>query len=97
MKLSIFRNQLKWIMKYAWRLFNNGIRPFSEALRYSWKIVRSQLYLKHTKLRGVSHYQANIKCLLSLPQDSYKIMIIQEICKYNQEISLKAVAFVFVK
>lgn len=90
-------HQLSWIMKYAHKLYREGIKTFSEALKLSWAILRSRLYRKHTKVAGISYHQAAMKSLLKLSNDAYNIRVISEISNRYDPKALAVVADIRLK
>ncbi len=95
MKLTAFRNQLKWIMRYSWVLFRKGIGSFSTALKLSWQIMRSRIKRHHTKARGTSHYQPNLKCISKLQPEQFSIQFVKEPENQFDTDAVKIVAVVF--
>lgn len=74
-----FNVQLRFIMRYAHKLYReSNLESFSESLRLSWAITRSQIYLKHTKVRGISYHQDVVRKLLGMNADDYRIDVVRE-------------------
>ncbi|MBI9011238.1 MAG: HIRAN domain-containing protein [Clostridiales bacterium] len=79
MNRNQFNMQLSFIMKYAHKLYRESdVKSFSEALCLSWAIMRSKVYRKHTKVRGISYHQKTLKELLCLESYEYKIEAVRE-------------------
>ena len=79
MNRNQFNMQLSFIMKYAHQLYRESdVKSFSEALCLSWAITRSNLYRKHTKVRGISYHQKKLKELLCLESCKYRIEDVRE-------------------
>lgn len=46
--------QLSWIMRYAHKLRRDGVETLSEALKLSWKICRSQIFIRHMAYQNIN-------------------------------------------
>lgn len=87
-----FNKQLSFIMSYAHKLYReSNVTSLSESLRLSWAIMRSNLYRRHTKIRGVSYHQNIVKSLLSLDVKDYQLDVVRE---YSNKYDPNAVAIV---
>ncbi|MCK8061339.1 MULTISPECIES: HIRAN domain-containing protein [unclassified Fusibacter] len=74
-----FNVQLRFIMRYAHKIYReSSLESFSESLQLSWAITRCQVYLKHTKVRGISYHQDVVRKLLGMNADDYRIDVVSE-------------------
>ncbi len=94
MKREELNKQLRFIMRYAHKIFKDGTRDWSNALKLSWAITRCKLRTMKTKVRGISHHQTAVESLKHLNRSQYNINIVKEHSNPYDQNALAVVAIV---
>lgn len=87
-KENLRRRIVKAVFKRAWRMYKQGgrwIYSFCISLKVAWQIIRGKLFIKHTKVVGVSFCNPNgvnrqkiLRKLTTIPQEQIAVYFKRE-------------------